>query len=180
MLNRPTFLSYVTSLMDFGKVELTSSLIPPPGGEAQIFLSVRLPPLTSLPLSRESLSVFIPAALLHFKGALSLRDTETLTTGSQLCHSVNTSANACVPAWRARVVSAADVVCLEVVRPGRCNVCVFSLCCVIPALTESVSVCLCFPPAAEPGRLCGLCQPPQPGLPKIGQKRVRVHADGCR
>lgn len=47
------------------------------------------------------------------------------------------------------------------------------------ALTESVSVYF-FPSAAEPGRLCGLRQSPQPGVQEVRQKRVRVYINGRR
>ena len=39
---------------------------------------------------------------------------------------------------------------------------------------------LCFLSAAEPGGLRGLRQSPQPGVPEVGEERVRVHVNGCR
>lgn len=44
--------------------------------------------------------------------------------------------------------------------------------------TKCVFVCLLS--AAEPGGLCGLRQSPQPGVPEVGEKRLRVHVNGCR
>lgn len=54
------------------------------------------------------------------------------------------------------------------------------LCFEMSTLTESVSACVFSLSAAEPGGLCGLRESPQPGVPEVGQKRLRIHVDGCR